>query len=413
MEDLYNKISPTFSGSYNTDLYQETQKKLGRKPTILQVLPALNVGGVERGVVEIADAASNAGFDSYVLSSGGRLVTNIEQGGSTHITAPVHSKNPIRILRNISLIKNIIQMYNIDLVDVHSRAPAWSVYFACKALKTPLLTSFHGHYGKKGGLLKRAYNSSMIKGDVVLAVSKHIARLIMAKYNVPKQKIRMIYRGVDVNYFNPHNVTDERINKVKAKWGIKKDIPIIFMPARITEWKGQSFFLNAIDKVDAGEYYCIIAGGGKQESIYYKQLQHQAIQQTVSSANGAIIKLLPTEEDMPAAILASNLVVAASLEEEAFGRIPIETMAMGRPIIATKMGGFKETILHKETGFLADIVTTEDLAEGVEWALNMDNFHREELQKNARYFVENNFSLEKMCNKTLNLYLELMVACNQ
>lgn len=382
---------------------QITESK--KQPVLLQVLPALNTGGVERGAIDIAKAAAKAGFLSLIASSGGKLenqIKNIE--GIKHITLPLNSKNPIRIFRNIAELQAIIEAYNVDIVHARSRAPAWSAYFAAKKTKRHFITTFHGIYSLNFPF-KKLYNSVMTRGEKVIAITKFVANHIKENYRTPEDKIEIIYRGVDMEYFNPSRVDDERVRKLKERWRLTENWPVVFMPGRITRWKGQDFLLRALARLDIGaEYYCVMAGNSHGHGKYLKEIMNLV----AVSGLQKNVRIVDAVDDIPAAYKLSDVVVSASLRPEAFGRVVAEAQAMGKPVVATDIGGSKETIIHGETGRLVDNRLTMEMAEGIRRGISLNAEKRAELAEKTRKHIAENFSLDLMCDKTIGLYKRII-----
>lgn len=374
------------------------------KPTVLQVLPALVTGGVERGTMDIAKALVDNGFRSLVVSAGGPLVKSIENDGSKHITLHLNSKNPWRIFNNISKLVELIKKEKIDIVHARSRAPAWSAYFAAKKAGCKFMTTFHGSYGMQNRI-KKLYNSVMVKGEKIIAVSEFISDYICKYYpEISKKKITVIHRGVDTKVFDPNNIGFERINILAKRLRIPDDKIIITMPARITRWKGHLVLIEALAKLNKKQFHCIIVGDAQDNRNYHNEMLELmgklGLDNNIAFA-GAV-------RDMPALYMLSDIVVVPSTRPEAFGRISIETQAMAKIIVATDIGGFKETIIDQENGFTVPPNDSLLLAKAIKKAINLTAKERKEMGANARKFVEENFSLDSMIKKTLNLYKKLL-----
>jgi len=363
------------------------------KKNILQILPELNSGGVERGTIDIAKAIMDNGFNAFVASAGGGMVDDLAKIGAKHIKLPINKKNPFSVLQNSKKVTQIIKKYNIDIVHARSRIPAWSAYMATKKTKTPFITTFHGVYSFSGKF-KKKYNSVMTYGDTTIAVSNFIKKHIERNYN--SKNIEIIHRGVDTNVFMPSNVSEERVNNLKKLWAIPQDIPIIFMPSRITRWKGQHVLINALARLKNRSFYCIIAGYSEKHNTYKNELDNLIKQYHLENN----IKIVSAISDMPSAYMLADIVICPSTRPEAFGRIPIEAQAMEKPIIATNHGGAKETIIKTKTGLLIAPNNSRELYEAIKNTLNYNWFCHETARKNA----VDNFSLTKMCEKTLKIY---------
>lgn len=379
-----------------------------KTPRVLQVLPALNSGGVERGTVDIARAIANAHGSgaSHVASAGGRMEQQLADVGGTHHFVPLDSKNPLAIRRNIQYLSDIIMDNDINVIHARSRAPAWSAYYAAKRTGAHFVTTYHGLYGTRTKLpFKKLYNSVMTRGERVIAVSKFIAETIMKQYRMDESRIRIIPRGVDLAYFDPAAVSDERIRNLRLQWGLTEDWPVILLPGRITRWKGQELLLRALARLqNVGNYYCIMAGDVTGSMKYFNELQHEIARSQLER----YVRIVKATSDMPAAYMLADVVVSASIEPEAFGRVAVEAQAMGKPIIATAIGGSRETVIHGDTGRLVGRLYSAEMADGIQRGLLLHEWERENTAEKARKHIEDHFSLEQMCMKTLAVYDEVL-----
>lgn len=387
----------------STSVELESNKPRNKKPVLLQVLPSLISGGVERGTVEIARAVVEAGFVSLVASSGGPMADNFEKIGTTHIKLNLKSKNPLIIWLNILRLKRIIRKHNVDIIHARSRAPAWSSYFAAKITKTHFITTFHGVYSVDSAI-KKFYNSIMTKGEKIIAVSQYVKNHIINTYGINTDKIEVIYRGVDTEYFDPQKISPERLDKLKSEWGIRDKKPVIFMPGRITRWKGQNFLIDSLKKLPTRNYYCIIAGDNKGHDDYMEELQNKIKKYSLPEN----IRIVKATNDMPAAYMIADAVISASLRPESFGRIVPEAQAMGRPVIATKIGGSLETIIDGETGFLVKPGDTDRMAELIYKVISFDPIVRSRLTEKMIKHIKDNFSLTKTAAVEIELYKKVL-----
>lgn len=372
--------------------------------TVLQVLPALGgSGGVERGTVEIAGCISAQGWRSLVASSGGARVYQLQRAGAEHIELPLHSKNPLTIYANIAKLEKLIKAQGIDLVHVRSRAPAWSAYYACKRTDTAFVTTFHGTYSV-GSAFKRAYNSVMTRGDRVIAISKFIAGHLKQMYGVAGEKIRVIHRGVDLDSFNSALVNAERVITLAQSWRLDDGYPVLMLPGRLTRWKGQSVFIEAIAALGRKDIRCVLVGSDQGRSGYRKELER------LIEANGlnSVVRIVDHCDDMPAAYMMADVVVSASTDPEAFGRVVVEAQALGRPVVAPDHGGACETIIDGETGWLFPPGDKMALAAAMQKALDLDDDGRRAFAAKAAKSVSEHFSKDLMCAKTLSVYREVL-----
>ncbi|MBP7190178.1 MAG: glycosyltransferase family 4 protein [Rickettsiaceae bacterium] len=375
-----------------------------QQKTILQVVPSLMSGGVERGTIDVAKALVDNNFRSLVISSGGSLVHNLEKYGSEHIKMRVNSKSPITIYKNHLSIADIINKENVDLIHARSRAPAWSAYAAARKTEARFVTTFHGIYNFSTKL-KKIYNSVMVKGERVIAVSNFVKEHIIENYNAIEENIRVIHRGVDYNHFDPSNFTDSLKDKFKDKYHISKDIPIILLPARMTSWKGHMVLIDALNLIRNKDFRCLIVGDLSKHPNFNKRVHEKISELKLQSK----VKVFGPENDMMSLYGFSDLVVSASIEPEAFGRVVIEAQSMEKLVIASNIGGSAETIKDESTGFHVNPGDAVDLSEKISHAIEMlGTTKAEKIQKAARNSVKKHFSLEQMTSKTLDVYKELI-----
>ena len=376
----------------------------GRMATVLQILPNLGAsGGVERGTVEVAEAIVETGGRAIVISAGGPKVHELKRIKAEHIELPVNSKNPFVMFANIQRIADVIRREGVDVVHARSRAPAWSAYFAAKKTGKPFVTTFHGTYGL-GWFLKRKYNSVMTLGERVIAPSGFIAGHIRKIYGVPNKKIRTIHSGVDVTLFDPKNVSAERIINLANAWRLTDGHPVIMLPGRLTRWKGQAIFIEAVAKLNRRDIRCLLVGGDQGRGEYRKELEGLVNKHDL----GEVVRIVDHCDDMPAAYMLSDIVISASTEPEAFGRVIVEGQALGRLVIGSKHGGAQETIKEGETGWLVPPVDSDALATAIEAALALSGEKRKAFADKCIASARENFSKESMCTKTLDVYNEVL-----
>jgi glycosyltransferase involved in cell wall biosynthesis len=373
------------------------------RPTVLQVLPSLVSGGVERGTLEIAKALKAAGWRSVVASEGGILTNRLLQQGSQHVILPLKSKNPWTVWRNAARLVKLIQEMQVDVVHARSRAPAWSAYLACKRTGTPLVTTYHGTYAD-GGRWKKWYNGVMSRGKRVIAISNFIYDHVAVRYPDAEGRMTVIPRGVDVSVFNPDIVRQDALVHLANKWRLPEELPIIFMPARLTRWKGHEVLIDALAGLEDVPFFCIMAGDEGAHSGYREELEQKVLRLGL----GGKVRIVEATDDMPAAYLLSHVVVCPSQRPEAFGRVPVEAGVMGRPVIAADHGGAQETIKHGVTGWLVKPDDVYGWRDAIRGALTMPTTAREAMGKAATKFVLTHFTTRQMCESTLKLYSSLL-----
>ena len=371
--------------------------------TILQILPNLKQGGVERGTIEMAKAIADAGGTAIVVSGGGAMVAQLQRIGVEHITLPVGSKNPLRwpfIRRKLRLI---MTDNNIDLVHVRSRAPAWIAIPAAKVLKIPVVTTVHGRF-KATNMFKKYYNSIMMRADRIIAISDYVSDLIIRQFPKVADKIAIIHRGVDVDLFNPKAVNAQRTINAADKLNVDENKKIIMLPARPTLWKGQEVMIAAMAKLTHKDAVLILVGAGAGRDAFQSKLMAVIANYKMQ---GRVI-LAPETNDMPAAMMLADVVVMPSLTPEPFGRVAIEAQAMGRPVVAYDHGGAVESIIAGTTGWLAKPADVDDLATAVDTALSLKPRARQQYSKRARQHVLDDFTTDLMKSKTLTIYRKLL-----
>lgn len=372
-------------------------------PAVLQVLPSLTTGGVERGTVDIAAALTGAGLRAIVVSAGGPMEHDIERVGGEHITLPVDSKNPLVIRKNIAALAKVIRSRRIGLVHARSRAPAWSARSAAQRCGVPFMTTFHGTYNFNNPA-KKAYNAIMAKGERVIAISEFIGRHIVENYDTPEGRVRVIPRGIDIDTFNPDAVSPERMIQLSQSWRLPDDAPVIMLPGRLTRWKGQSVLIEAARRLGRADVRVLLVGDDQGRTGYRDELEAQIAR----IGTEGIIHLTGPCRDMAAAYMLANVVVCPSTDPEAFGRVAAEGHAMGRPVIASDHGGARETVISGETGWLVPPGDADALAQALHTALTMTSEDRDTVAQRAIAHVRKNFTKQKMCAATLDVYAELL-----
>lgn len=373
-----------------------------RPPVIMQVVPALNSGGVEQGVVDISNAIVRAGGRSIVVSSGGMRVPEILRGGALHVELPVHSKNPLTMMANVGALERLIRQHGVDVVHACSRAPAWSAGRAARRAKALYVTSCHAAHAS-GGPLKRFYNSAIAGGEIVIAVSHFLANWLEHEFRLDPARIRVVHRGLALEKFHPNAVTPDRLVGIAKKWRVPDGASVVMLPGRLSRIKGHMFLIDALVQLGRDDLFCVFVGNDP-DGNYRRELETY-IESKGFSGRARIVDHC---DDMPAAYMISTVVTAPSLVPEGFGRIAIEAQAMGRPLIVTDHGGARETVLRDETGWLVKPGDTHALAQALAEAMALSDRQRAILATRAMAHVAANFTVETMCAQTLDVYAEVM-----
>jgi glycosyltransferase involved in cell wall biosynthesis len=377
---------------------------------VLQVIPKLGYGGAETGCYDIAHYLPENDCGSFIVTSGGELLKFIDKKKVKIIKLPVHSKNPLIIFINFLALVAIILVKNISIVHARSRAPAWSCLLAAKITGRKFVTTFHGTYNFNNKI-KKFYNSVMVRSDLIIAGSNFIFSHIKdnyTKYLNAKKKLLVIFRGINVDYFDPTTKLDSDEKKLLKKWQIEKDKKIILLPGRLTGWKGQEVFIEAINLVNIElgyeAFYAVILGSDQGRDLYKKKLIRITEQHRLNNQ----VKFIDHCNDMALAYKVSDIVISASIEPEAFGRVAVEAQSMEKPIIASDIGGSNETIIDEKTGFLFESNNAKSLSKKILKVLSMDETLLQSMGKEGRKNIIQKFNVEKMCFSTYSEYKRIL-----
>ena len=383
---------------------------MSSKLKVLQVIPRLGYGGAETGCYDLAHYLPENDCSSFIVTSGGELLKFIDQKKVKLIKLPVHSKNPILMIFNSIALIFIILFNNISIVHARSRAPAWACLIATKITRRKFVTTFHGTYNFKNSI-KKFYNSVMVRSNLIIAGSNFIFSHIKenySKYLNLKKKFLVIFRGINVDYFDPSTTLEAEENDLFSNWGVTRDKKLILMPGRLTAWKGQETFIEALNLVNKElghlSFYAVILGSDQGRDIYTKKIKRLAEQYRLIPQ----LKFVEHCKNMPLAYKISTLVVSASIEPEAFGRVAIEAQSMEKPIIASNIGGSNETIKNNETGFLFESGNPESLSKKIVEVLNLDESRLKLIGIEGRKNIIKKFNVEKMCFSTYSEYKKLL-----
>ena len=381
------------------------------KIKVLQVIPRLGYGGSETGCYDLAHYLVENDCSSYIVTSGGELLKYVNKKKVKVIRLPVHSKNPILMFFNSLILIFIILFFNISIVHARSRAPAWSCLLATKVTRRKFVTTFHGTYNFNG-FMKKFYNSVMLRSDLIIAGSNFIFSHINENYSEYlinlKKKFLVIFRGINTDYFNSNIIKQLEENKLISFWNIDKNKKLILLPGRLTSWKGQEMFIEAINlvnkEIDPETFNVVILGSDQGRKIYKQKLLRLVEQHRLANQ----VKFIDNCKNMPVAYKISDLIVSSSIEPEAFGRVSIEAQSMEKPIIASNIGGSKETIINDKTGFLFEAGKPASLSKKIVEVLQLDETTLKFLGNEGRKNVIKKFNIEKMCFSTYLEYKKLI-----
>jgi len=377
---------------------------------VLQVIPKLGYGGAETGCYDIAHYLPENGCKSFIVTSGGELLKFVDKNKVKVFRLPVHSKNPILILINAIILTFIILFNNISIVHARSRAPAWSCLIASKITSRKFVTTFHGTYNFKSNL-KKLYNSVMVRSDLIIAGSNFIFSHIKENYSNylnQKKKLLVVFRGINVDYFDPTTKLETEEKKLLKQWEIEKDKKIILLPGRLTTWKGQEVFIEAINLVNIElgyeAFYAVILGSDQGRDLYKKKLIRLSEQYRLTKQ----LRFIDHCKDMALAYKVSDIIVSASIEPEAFGRVSVEAQSMEKPIIASNIGGSNETVIDEKTGYLFKAGDAKSLSQKILKTLTIDETQLKLIGVEGRKNIVQKFNVEKMCFSTYSEYKRLI-----
>jgi len=378
---------------------------------VLQVIPKLGFGGAETGCYDLAHYLAEQDCKSFLITSGGQLLKYVRRDIVKVIRLPVQSKNPIIMIFNFIIIFFIILFYNIDIVHARSRAPAWSCLWACFFSRAKFVTTFHGTYNFSGKF-KKFYNSVMVRSKLIIGGSNFIFNHINENYlkylNYKKKKLLVIFRGINLEYFNTNNISEKNANILAASWKIDKKNFIILLPGRLTRWKGHEIFIESlsllIEEHNKENFHAIILGSDQGREVYSKKLALLVERHRLRKK----ITFIENCKEMPLAYKLSDLVVSCSIEPEAFGRVAVEAQAMNKPIVASNIGGSRETILNGKSGLLYKYNDQKELAKTIKKVMEMNKQSLRLMGEQGRKNVEKKFNVDQMCQSTFTEYKKLL-----
>ncbi|MAJ86218.1 MAG: glycosyl transferase family 1 [Candidatus Pelagibacter sp.] len=383
---------------------------MASKIKVLQVIPKLGFGGAETGCYDLAHYLPENDCKSYIVTSGGQLLKYVKKDKVSIIRLPVHSKNPILMIMNSFLLFFIILFLNIDIVHARSRAPAWSCYVSCLLTGRKFITTFHGTYNFKSNF-KKFYNSIMLRSKLTIAGSNFIFNHInenYSKYLNPKNKLMVIFRGINLDYFNPKNISEFKRNKLISEWKIEEDKFTILFPGRLTSWKGHDRFIEALNILiqdhHKTNFQAVILGSSQGRNVYQKKIKDLILRYNLNKK----IIFIEHCNNMPTAYSLGDVIVSCSVRPEAFGRVSVEAQAMKKPIIASNLGGSKETILNEKSGFLYKFDDPRELGSILNDLMDKDKETLNLIGNEGRKNIIRKFDVENMCKSTFNAYKKIL-----
>ena len=381
------------------------------KIKVLQVIPKLGFGGAETGCYDLAHYLAEQNCKSFLITSGGQLLKYVRRDKVKVIRLPVQSKNPIIIFINFIIIFFILWIYKIDIVHARSRAPAWSCLWACFFSGKKFVTTFHGTYNFSSRF-KHFYNSVMVRSKLIIGGSNFIFNHINENYqkylNLKKQKLMVIFRGINLEFFNTKNTSEKKVDALISSWKIDKKNFIILLPGRLTKWKGQEILIEALslltEEYNNENFHAVILGSNQGRDIYSKKLQLLVERYRL----GKKITFVENCKEMPLAYELSNLIISSSIEPEAFGRVAVEAQAMNKPIVASDIGGSRETVLNGKSGLLYRFNNPKELAKAINKIMKAEKQSLSLMGELGRKNVEKKYNVDQMCQTTFTEYKKLL-----
>lgn len=386
-----------------TSRFVKSHSRNGQGPVIVQLVPALVRGGVERGTIEMARAIIEAGGRAVVISGGGPMVRHLDRIGATHHRIPVGVKNPFAWTGLRRQVRRVLVDEGADIVHVRSRIPALIALPAAKSLGLITVSTIHGRF-QNSNLMKKVFNGKMLMTDHVIAISNHVKSQIEKQFGDQGKRLTVVPRGVDTEVFDPAAVAQSRVIRFVESIALPEDQPVIMLPARPTAWKGHEILLRALAKIADRPFNCVLLGAADGKPVFVDQLTQTGMKLGLEGR----FRLAHGVDDMPAALMAADIVVMPSVTPEPFGRVSLEAQAMGRLVVAFDHGGAAESIVHGKTGWLAKPVDENSLAECLAMALDFTAKQREAMAVETRRHIETGFSTDLMCSRTIAIYARLL-----
>jgi glycosyltransferase involved in cell wall biosynthesis len=314
---------------------------------VLIAVPTLDVGAADEGAADLAVMLARAGHVPVVVSAGGRLEAELTRAGIECIRRDMASRNPLTTARNAAFLLALIRRRGIAAVHAHGRAAAWSAFAAARGAGVPFLTSWYKGF-REQNLFKHGYNSVMARGDRVVAVSEQIADLIVERHCTPRARITVIPPAVDFDLFDPGALTAERIDRIRAAWGVPAGTAVILVAGRMLRRKGHHVVVRAAERLKAmgrQDVLFVFAGEDQGRTRYTGELWDLVL----STGTADIVRMAGPTDDMPAAYAAADVVVSAAVQPEGLQRSILESLAMARPVLVSDLAAGTDVVLTPPT----------------------------------------------------------------
>jgi glycosyltransferase involved in cell wall biosynthesis len=379
--------------------------------SVLIVVPTLDTGASDAGAAWLVRILKDAGHKAIVVSSGGRLTPEIEAAGAKFHRLDVASRNPFKMVRNTMTLKRVIREHGCDLVHAHGRSAAWSSYFAARIAGIPFITTWYKGFREQNAL-KRLYNSVMVRGARVIALSDQIAELIHERYGTPRTRIAVVPASIDLQRFDPATVSSERIDTVRRSWGVRPHERVVLVAGRMLRRKGHHVVINAALRLKSSglrDFVCVFASE-ELGTRYGGELWDQAL----ASGAADVIRITGALNDPPAAYAAATVVVSAAIQPEGLQRALLEAQAMERPVVVSDLGAGPDVVLaapavpeDRATGLKFSAGDELALAAALVQLFSMSDAIRQSIGARGRAWVASHFQEAAVAASTLNLYAEV------
>jgi glycosyltransferase involved in cell wall biosynthesis len=389
-----------------------------RPLTALVVVPTLHSGAADAGALDLVRILRGAGHRAIVVSAGGRLEQDVTTLGAEFVRLDVENYNPLIMIRCAFALARIARERKCDVVHAHGRAAAWSACIAAHMARLPLLTTWYKGF-REQNVFKRIYNSVMVRGDRVIAVSDGLAELIVERYRVAPEKIAIVPASIDADRFNPVAVSQMRRDAVRRAWGVSGDTKVILVVGRMLRRKGHHVAVRAIHRLkERGlkDFVCVFAGEDQGRTHYTGELWD------LISATGTadVIRMAGAVEDMPAAYAAATVVVSAAVQMEGLQRAILEAQAMARPVVVSDLAAGPDVVLappavtdDRMTGLRVPTDDVEALAAALIRLFSLSDAERAGIGTRGRAWVLDHFDADTIARRTLTLYAETARAAGE
>jgi glycosyltransferase involved in cell wall biosynthesis len=384
-----------------------------RPLTVLVVAPTLHAGAADAGAVDLVRILTRNGHRVTVVSNGGRLEGDVSAAGAEFIRFDVADFNPIFILRAAFALTRIARERGCDLIHAHGRAAAWAGLIVARMTGATLLTTWYKGY-REQYVFKRMYNSAMVRGARVIAVSDGIAELIAERYRVAPERIAVVPASIDLMRFAPAAVSAERLEAIRRAWGVKPDTKVILVVGRMLRRKGHHVVVKAVHRLkERGlkDFVCVFAGEDQGRTRYTGELWDLVS----STKTNDVVRLAGAVDDMPAAYVAATVVVSASIQMEGLQRAILEAQAMARPVVVSDLAAGADVVLappavaeDRMTGLRVPAGDESALAAALIRLFSLSDNARSAIGARGRIWVAEHFDAASVERATLAIYADVV-----